>query len=132
MPLFLLFFFFSLIETLFILRVGALLGFLNTLILIIFTAIVGSQLARKEGLRVLKEIQNSFRQKIIPGGKIMEGFVILLSGFMLIFPGFLSDIIGLSMMVPSVRKAVIQKAQKGFKSKGFSKKEPEVEYEILD
>jgi UPF0716 family protein affecting phage T7 exclusion len=44
----------------------------------------------------------------------------------------LSDIIGLSMMVPSVRKAVIQKAQKGFKSKGFSKKEPEVEYEILD
>ena len=132
MPLFLLFFFFSLVETLFILKVGALLGFVNTLILIIFTAVVGSQLARKEGLRVLKEIQNSLREKQIPGAKIMEGFVVLLSGFMLIFPGFLSDILGLCMLVPSIRSSVIQKAQKGFKTKGFSKNESEVEYEILD
>ncbi len=132
MPLFLLFLLVPLVEAVVLLRVMAFVGFLPTLILVLLTATIGFNLARHEGLKVLREVQSQSRAGIVPKEQLMEGFAILAAGLMLLFPGFLSDTLGFCLLIRPVRKAIIGGVRRGLKKKGWKEDSSSVEYEILD
>ena len=93
-------------ELTLLIEVGSLIGALPTLTICLATAFVGGTLARRQGMTVLNRIRWSVARGEMPAGQMIHGAMILLAGAMLFVPGFLSDVIGLSLLVPPVRRVV--------------------------
>jgi UPF0716 protein FxsA len=93
-------------EIYLILKVGALLGAGATLAVIALTAIVGAALAKSQGVAVLKQMNNSINSGQGVGTSIMEGVLVLVAGVTLLAPGFLTDAMGLLLLLPPVRSAL--------------------------
>ncbi|MGB6223727.1 FxsA family protein [Haloferula sp.] len=84
--------------------IGDRLGLLPTLLIILLTGILGAALTKSQGLRVLREFQQSTASGELPHAPIIEGLIILVAGALLLTPGFLTDIVGFLALVPTVRK----------------------------
>lgn len=78
-------------------------GLLWALVLAATTAIVGSFLVRRAGISVIGRIQQRTAQGQLPGRELSDGAAVLVSGALLISPGFITDIIGFLLLVPVVR-----------------------------
>ena len=104
--LFLLFALVPVIELALLIKVGTLIGTLNTIILVIGTAMVGSYLVRMEGLSVMYRFQQNMQEGIFPAEEILDGAMILVAGALLVTPGVLTDIIGFSFVFPMSRMAI--------------------------
>jgi UPF0716 protein FxsA len=91
------------LELALLLRVGEWLGTMNTLALIILTGIVGATLARMEGLRVLRQMQQDLGQGRMPAPYLLDGLMILVAGALLITPGLITDTVGFLLLVPPFR-----------------------------
>jgi UPF0716 protein FxsA len=94
------------IEIYLLLEVGSLLGVFPTLVVIVFTAGVGTYLFRKQGFVTWKRVQESFAKGEIPAYEMIEGPILLVGGLLLITPGFFSDLLGFACLIPPVRKAI--------------------------
>lgn len=81
-------------------------GLLWALVLAATTAIVGSFLVRRAGISVIGRIQQRTAQGQLPGRELSDGAAVLVSGALLISPGFITDIIGFLLLVPAVRGLV--------------------------
>jgi UPF0716 protein FxsA len=132
MPIFLLFIIVPLTEALILLKIMSHVGFLNTIVIVLITATVGFTMAKKEGLKVLKEIQEQSKAGVVPKETLLEGFLVLIAGLMLLFPGLLSDLLGFSFLIPPIRKNLISTIRTVLKTKGWKEDEDKVEYEIID
>ncbi|KQS71970.1 hypothetical protein ASG39_19645 [Rhizobium sp. Leaf371] len=88
--------------------VGREIGVVATLGLILLSAIVGAVLLRAQGLGVLRKLQSVSRTGENPGRQIVHGAMIVVAAFLLILPGFLSDLIGILLFIPAVREATWQ------------------------
>lgn len=97
----------SLIELFGLIAIGSWIGALPTIALCIGTAMLGSFLVRREGIRTYRHAIQQFFSGQVPGYTVLEGFVILASGVFLMFPGFISDLIGLFLIVPWTRRLVV-------------------------
>ncbi len=95
------------IELYLLIKVGGMIGALNTVLIILITASLGAYLAKSQGFRVFREIQEVTSRGYIPGNEILHGFFVLIGSFALLTPGFLSDIIGFSMLIPQVREIYV-------------------------
>lgn len=84
--------------------VGKWVGVLGTLGLIILSGILGAALLRIQGLGVLRQVQQDSRLGKVPGETIGHGAMMVVGAILLIIPGFLSDIIGLLLFVPFIRR----------------------------
>jgi len=96
-----------LIEVYLMIKVGSMIGAFNTIFLIFFTAITGVYFARLAGL---SEIRSGFNQLIkekIPIYEIISGATLAFAALLLIIPGFLTDLIGLLLIIPVTRKYFI-------------------------
>ena len=91
------------LELLVIIRVGAEIGAMNTLALLIVIGMSGAYIARVQGFQVLKNIQRSLEQGVLPAEEMLNGFLILCGGLLLLTPGFLTDIVGLIFLLPFTR-----------------------------
>lgn len=85
--------------------VGSQIGVLATIALVILTAIAGSMLLRWQGLSALSRIQSELAADRVPGKEMVQGVMILLAGFLLLTPGFVTDTLGLLLFIPKVRDA---------------------------
>jgi UPF0716 protein FxsA len=103
--LFLLFTVVPLIELFLLVQLGAWMGVWPTIALVAATGFVGAALARREGRRALASYQEAMARGRMPEEGIVSGLLILAGGVMLITPGVLTDVFGLAMMVPPVRRA---------------------------
>ena len=106
-----LFFFFTLVpicELYFLIRIGGIIGAFNTVLIIILTASLGAYLARSQGFSVFGRIQEALSGGRVPGYDILQGLFIVVGAFALLTPGFLTDLIGLSMLLPPVRATYIK------------------------
>jgi UPF0716 protein FxsA len=115
-----LFFLFALIpimELYLLLKIGAIIGPLNTVIIILITAGIGSFLAKQEGFKIIKKINMNLREGKPPTRELLNGLFILIGGFLLLTPGFLTDIAGLTMLIPPVRNIYCNLAEKYIKKK---------------
>ncbi len=83
--------------------VGREVGVGMTLLLVLASAIVGAMLLRIQGFGVLRKIQQASQTGADPGRQLVHGVMIIVAAFLLIIPGFISDIIGLLLFIPAVR-----------------------------
>ncbi len=93
-------------------KIGGNIGALNTLGLIILTGIVGAYLAKREGLEILYRAQDQLQKGVLPGKEISHGFLVFGGGLLLLTPGFITDILGLSMVIPGTRHLIVILFQK--------------------
>ncbi|MCA0940262.1 FxsA family protein [Yangia mangrovi] len=108
MWLFLAFVAVPLIEITLFIQVGGLIGLWPTLLIVVMTAILGTALVRREGLRALSDLQSSFSQLQDPTRPLAHGAMILFSGALLLTPGFFTDACGFALLIPAVRDAAMR------------------------
>lgn len=96
-----------------IIAVGSEIGVLNTVGLLIAVSVVGAWLAKREGLGVLRRIQAQLDAGRMPGSDLVDGFLVLFAGALLLTPGFLTDCLALGLLLPPVR-AVVRRALRRF------------------
>ena len=94
------------VELAILIRVGTFIGVGNTLFLIVFTGVVGAALARYQGLLVLMRIQESLNKGAMPNEELMDGLMILVGGIVLLTPGFITDAMGLFLLLPWTRALI--------------------------
>jgi UPF0716 protein FxsA len=104
--LFLLFTVVPLVELYLLVAVGRVLGPAATIGLVLVTGAVGAWFARLEGARVIRRWQEAMARQHIPKDGVIDGFLIFIGGLMLITPGILTDIAGLSMVMPPTRRVI--------------------------
>lgn len=102
--LFLFFTLLPLIEIFILLKVGAVIGFLNTVLLVILTATLGAFLARKEGIATWTRIRQQMAMGVLPTEDLLDGLMIFIAGVVLITPGLLTDLFGFSLLIPVTRR----------------------------
>jgi len=89
-----------------IIQVGQAFGALNTIVLLILISAVGAWLVKREGMSVWKRFQRQLEAGSMPGREIADGVMILFAGALLMSPGFLTDIVGIVLLLPPVRAVV--------------------------
>lgn len=94
------------LELLVILQVGRSIGALNTIGLLVLVSIVGAWLVKREGVGVLRRAQAQMHRGAVPATELIDGALILFAGALLLTPGFLSDVVGILLLLPPVRLAV--------------------------
>ena len=104
--LFLLFTSVSLLEIFVLIKVGSFLGAFATVALVVITALVGSALVRSQGLQLLQQLQQRLAQGEMPGEQLIEGVMLLMTGVLLVTPGFVTDFCGLMLLQPAIRKRI--------------------------
>ena len=90
----------SLAEIYVLVSVGQAIGGLSTVLLVIITAFIGSSLLRQQGWSTMAKAQQSMAEGRTPAMEMLEGVVILVSGILLLTPGFLTDGLGLLGLMP--------------------------------
>ena len=96
------------IEIYLMIKVGGIIGALNTILLIFFTAITGVYFAKIAGLSTLRSGFNQLIKNEIPIYEIISGAALAFAAFLLILPGFLTDIVGFLLIIPTTRKVFIK------------------------
>ena len=112
--LFLLFTVVPLVELYLLIAIGRMLGPIPTIALVLLTGALGAWFARLEGARVIRRWQEAMARQQIPKDGVIDGFLIFIGGVMLITPGILTDIAGLSMVVPPTRRLIADAVRRWF------------------
>ena len=115
--IFLAFILIPIIEISIFITIGSNIGILNTIAIILITALVGIYLVKRQGLNLLFNAQKNLSSGIMPTEEIKGGIFLLISGLLLITPGFFTDCIGFSMFLKPVQNFVTQKAKNYFQSR---------------
>jgi len=97
----------TLAEIYVLVSVGQAIGGLSTVLLVIITAFIGSSLLRQQGWSTMAKAQQSMTEGRTPAIEMLEGVVILVSGILLLTPGFLTDALGLLGLMPWSRRYFI-------------------------
>ena len=123
-----------LIEIYLFIKVGSQIGALNTILLILTTAIVGIWYARYEGFNTLRSGMSQLIKNEIPLYEIISGAAIAFAALLLILPGFATDIIGILLVFPITRKIILSRYSKKYsrKNKNNIKKNNYIEGEYED
>lgn len=108
------------IEITIFIQVAHVIGILVTLLLMIFTSIIGLSLIRTQGLRIFIQIQRQIIQGENLARDMIKSLSILLAGFLLLLPGFITDFLGLLLLLPSVQNLLTLRLILYMKNKYFS------------
>ena len=131
-PFFLIFICLPALEIYLLIQVGGQVGALNTVALIFFTAIIGLYFAKHQGIQTFKSGMINLYQNKMPVYELMAGASIALAAFLLIVPGFFTDIVGFLLLFPFTRKILLNLAFKK-KTKNNTKSHSEtIDGEIID
>ena len=110
------------IEIYLFIKIGAQIGALNTILLILFTAATGIIYARYEGLNTLRSGFSQIISNETPAYEIISGAAIAFGALLLIIPGFATDILGFLIIFPLTRKLFFSKFSNKLKRKNEQKK----------
>ena len=105
------------IEIYLMIKVGGVIGALNTIFLIFFTAITGIYFAKMAGMSTLKSGFNQLVKNEMPIYEIISGAALAFAALLLIIPGFLTDLIGFLLIIPLTRKFFIKIISSKFSNK---------------
>ncbi|WP_077340398.1 FxsA family protein [Pseudocolwellia agarivorans] len=110
--LFLLFIVIPIIEIALLMKIGGWIGVWPTITIVIVTAWLGAKNVRQQGLATLSSLQTKMAQGQAPSEEIVSGLMLLIAGILLVTPGFVTDIFGLSLLIPAFRKSIAKAFQK--------------------
>ena len=120
MWLFALFVAVPILEIALFIQVGGWLGLWPTLGIVVLTALLGTVLVRRQGLAAIADVQSSFGRLSDPTRPLAHGAMILASGLLLLTPGFFTDAIGFSLLVPAVRDALMRYVRSRIRVSSFT------------
>lgn len=89
-----------------LIQVGAWLGVADTILLLIGISVAGAWLAKRAGISVLVRMRQQLEMGRVPAAELVDGFLVLLAGALLLTPGFLTDCVALLLLLPPVRATV--------------------------
>ena len=119
MWLFLAFLTVPLIEIALFIQVGGFIGLWPTLGIVVLTAVLGTWLVRSQGAMALGQLRGSFSRLDDPTEPLAHGAMILVAGALLLTPGFFTDAVGFSLLMPPVRSAVFSYLRKRITVQNF-------------
>ncbi|MCC3705562.1 FxsA family protein [Rouxiella badensis] len=108
LPLLLLFLLAYIEITLFI-KVASVIGVAFTLLLVVFTSCVGVSLVRNQGMKTIFQLQQKLALGESPAAEMVKSVSLVLAGFLLVVPGFFTDLLGLLLLLPPVQKSLTLK-----------------------
>jgi UPF0716 protein FxsA len=123
--LLLMFIFVPVVEIGVLIHVGGSIGLWPTIGLVLITAFVGASLVRSQGLQTLLSVQQRLQQGELPAQQIFEGMLLAVAGVFLLIPGFVTDLVGMVILLPAPRAIIarylmtrirLQSSAKGFHS----------------
>ncbi len=109
------------VEIYLFIKIGSNIGAFNTISLIFITAIIGVIYARYEGLNTLKSGFTQLVKNEVPAYEIISGAAIAFASFLLILPGFATDLVGFLLIFPLTRKLIFGNLSKKFQKKDDQK-----------
>jgi len=93
-------------ELYLIYKVGDSIGILPTLALLAADSVIGSLLLRNQGRAVWNRFQRTMQSGRMPHREVQDGVLVIFGGALLITPGFISDILGLLLLIPPTRSVI--------------------------
>lgn len=121
LSLFLLFIVLPLLEIYVLITVGGAIGALTTIGLVILTAVVGSTLVRSQGLPLWRQINQQLQSGRLPAFALWHGVLLLVAGCLLLTPGFITDSLGLLLLIPTFRMYLLSTLIRWYLQKKFAK-----------
>lgn len=106
LPIVLLFIAVPIAELYVILQVGDAIGAVPTILILAADSLLGSVLLRSQGRSVWRQFNEAMAQGRIPHRELLDGVAVIFGGAFLITPGFLTDIVGLLLLVPPTRAVI--------------------------
>ena len=91
------------VELYVIIQVTHVVGVIPTIALLVVISMLGASLCKREGLAVIGRIQEQLAERRLPGVALLDGALVLLAGALLLTPGFVTDGVGLLLLLPPVR-----------------------------
>lgn len=104
--LFVLFVVVPILELAVIIQVGQVAGVVPTIAALIGVSLVGAALVKREGLRAWRRVQETLQAGRMPAREVVDGALVLAGGALMLTPGFLTDAVGLVLVVPVTRALV--------------------------
>jgi len=95
-----------LLELWLLIEVGRYIGSLNTILVILFTGLLGASLARSQGLTVVRRMHIRLNQGELPGNELIDGGLVLVGAAVLITPGLITDVVGFFLVLPFTRRVI--------------------------
>ncbi len=104
--LFVLFTVTPLVELYLLIRIGAWIGALPTVLLVVVTGFVGAYLAKLQGFQVWMRIQYEVNAGRFPATSLLDGLLLFAAGLVLITPGIITDVLGFLLIIPATRAPI--------------------------
>lgn len=114
LKLFLCFTLIPVFELYLLIKVGTVIGGINTILLVIISGFLGAWLARLEGMNTLVKLKMNLQQGLMPAEELLDAVIIFIAGVVLITPGFITDIMGLLLLWPVTRNKLKRFLRKKF------------------
>lgn len=103
-------------ELYLLVSIGSTIGLQRTIAIILITGILGAYLSRREGIKVFIQMQEKIQGGQVPGNELIDAFLILIAGALLLTPGFMTDITGFALLVRPVREFIRDSLKDRFSS----------------
>ncbi len=122
MPFFFIFVLIPFAEIMVFIAVSDKIGLGMALFMALFTAILGGFVVKYQGIQTMIQAQKSLQHGELPSKELFDGLCLVAAGATLITPGFMTDAIGFSLLIPSVRNALRKKLSESarFQTTGFN------------
>jgi UPF0716 protein FxsA len=104
-----------------LIKVGGLIGVLNTVGLVLLTAVIGAWLLRQQGLATLLRANQRLNSGELPAKEVAEGLILAVGGALLLTPGFITDTVGFLCLLPGTRHWLAAQALKRMVVSGQSR-----------
>jgi UPF0716 protein FxsA len=105
------------VELYFLIQIGKVVGGLETVVAVLLIGIAGAALAKRQGAAVLRAIQRATAEGRIPGRELIEGALVFTGAVLLITPGVFTDIAGLLVLLPPIRRVAAARIAHRFASR---------------
>lgn len=104
-----------------LIKVGGIIGVLNTIGLVLLTAVIGAWLLRQQGLATLLKANQRLNSGELPAKEVAEGLILAVGGALLLTPGFITDTVGFLCLLPGSRHWLASQALKRMVVSGQSR-----------
>lgn len=110
---------FPALELWVLIRVGGQIGAFNTVALLFLSIVIGIVILRLRGIHIARTMQAELAAGRLPSGQIADTFCLMVAGWLFVFPGFISDILGLLLIIPGVRQLLLSLLLSRLRAQGF-------------
>lgn len=91
------------VEIYLLITIGGQIGAFKTILIVILTGLLGASLARLEGIKTMTRVRESLNRGDLPAEEMLDAMLIFAAGIVLLTPGFITDLAGLTLLVPKAR-----------------------------